>query len=132
MADTGAKLDLPHFERKLRSRSDVLRAEIRDVLLRSDAERYSNIAGEVHDVDDEALADLLVDVDLAEITRHVQELRDIDAALRRIAMRSYGTCVSCEEPIGLERLEAYPTAKRCFACQTSRDHRPRAPPTPTL
>ena len=132
MAETAPKLDVPYFERKLRGMSELLRAEIRDVLLRSDAERYSKLVGEVHDMGDEALADLLVDVGLAEITRYVQELRDIDAALRRISLRTYGTCVSCGEPIARDRLEAYPTAKRCFACQSSRDHRPMAAPTPSL
>jgi len=128
----GEKLDLPHFEHKLRGRSDALRAEIREALVRSDAERYSTLVGEVHDEEEAALADLLVDVSLAEITRHIQELRDIDASLRRITMGTYGTCVSCGESIGHDRLEAYPTAKRCVACQASRDHQPMAPPTPTL
>jgi DnaK suppressor protein len=39
------------------------------VLLRSDRERYADIAGQVHDAEEEAIADLLVDVSLAEITR---------------------------------------------------------------
>jgi RNA polymerase-binding transcription factor DksA len=42
--------DLRYFERALRTRSGVLRAEIRDVLVRSDSERYADIAGQVHDV----------------------------------------------------------------------------------
>jgi RNA polymerase-binding transcription factor DksA len=65
--------DLSHFERALRARSSVLRGEIRDRLLRSDSERYADIAGQAHDVEEEA--------------------RDIDAALRRVATGAYGVCV---------------------------------------
>jgi len=65
---------------------------------------------------EEALADLLVDIELASVDRHVQEIRDIDAALMRIAEGSYGKCCDCQDPIIIERLEAYPTARRCIAC----------------
>jgi RNA polymerase-binding transcription factor DksA len=102
---------------RLRARWRELRAEIRDTLLRADAEQYARLAGEVRDAEDEAVADLLVDVNLAEITRDVDELRDIEAALLRIAAGSYGICINCAEPIARERLDAYPTAKRCWNCQ---------------
>jgi RNA polymerase-binding transcription factor DksA len=120
------------FKRKLRARSDVLRAEIREVLLRSDSEKYADIAGQVHDAEEEALADLLVDVSLAEITRDVGEMRDIDAALRRIATGGYGTCVRCREPISRARLEVYPTAKRCLSCQQIHDRERGVARPPTL
>lgn len=105
------------FRRLLKDRYRALREEIRDELLRSDEERYLELAGRVHDVEEEAVADLLVDLNLASIDRHVQEIRDIDAALIRIAEGTYGICIDCERPIGIERLTAYPTAKRCRACQ---------------
>jgi RNA polymerase-binding transcription factor DksA len=126
------QIDLPHFERKLRARAAVLREEIRTALLRSDSEPYVQLAGLVHDAADEAIADLLVDVALADITRDVEECRDIEGALTRIATRAFGTCIACREPVALERLEAYPTAKRCLACQQLHDRRFAVPPAPTL
>jgi RNA polymerase-binding transcription factor DksA len=111
----------PDFERKLRDRSRALRTEIRDTLLRTDAEQYARLAGEVHDTQEEALADLFVDVNLAEITRDVEELRDIEAALGRMHAGAYGICVDCREPIDRERLQAYPTARRCLLCQRRHD-----------
>jgi RNA polymerase-binding protein DksA len=68
---------------------------------------------------DNALADAMASVDLAEAQRDVQELRDVDAACARLADGSYGTCVDCGEPVAAARLVAYPTAKRCTACQTT-------------
>ncbi len=124
--------DLPHFKRTLRARQSALRVTIHEALLRSDQEQYLQIAGQVHDAEDEALADLLVDVNLAEITREIQELRDIDAALRRIVMGTYGVCVRCRQSIDRERLDAYPTAKRCVTCQYHEEHGPTASPPPSL
>lgn len=48
------------------------------------------------------------------------QLADIAAARSRMDSGCYGQCMACGEPIPYERLEAYPTAKRCAACQ--RDH----------
>ncbi|MBX5461147.1 MAG: TraR/DksA C4-type zinc finger protein [Steroidobacteraceae bacterium] len=105
------------FRERLRARSRTLRAEIHDTLMRTDAEQFARIAGEVRDAEEASVANLLVDVNMAEITRDVEELRDIEGALKRIASGAYGICVKCGEPISRARLEAYPTAKRCFPCQ---------------
>jgi N-ethylmaleimide reductase len=124
--------DFPYFKRILRARQSALRVTIHEALLRSDQEQYLQIAGQVHDAEDESLADLLVDVNLAEITREIQELRDIDAAFRRIVMGTYGVCVRCGQAIERERLDAYPTAKRCIACQRHEEHLRTASPPSSL
>jgi len=72
------------------------------------------------------------DVNLAEIARDVQEIRAIERALKRIALGTYGVCVSCGQPIERERLEAYPTANRCAACQRAYEHDHASTPTPRL
>ena len=124
--------DLPHFESLLRARLRVLGSEIREALLRLDTETYGDLAGRVHDAEEESLADLLTDVRLAEISREVQGVRDIDAAMRRIADRTYGSCIDCGDPIDSARLEAYPTAKRCLGCQRDHERKSAAPPPPKL
>lgn len=40
---------------------------------------------------------------------------EIDRALARVRIGTYGTCESCGEPIADERLEAMPAARRCAA-----------------
>ncbi len=109
------------FKTKLSDRFMALRREISAELLSSDEEQYVDLAGRVHDTGEVALADLLVDIKLAAIDRHVQEIRDIDAALMRIAEGNYGKCCDCPEPIAIERLTAYPTARRCIVCQEAHD-----------
>jgi len=44
------------------------------------------------------------------------EIRQIRAALERIAKGEYGICVRCGEAIDPKRLKALPTAVTCIAC----------------
>ena len=125
-------LDRSQFERLLRERRERLLGEILETLLRTDKETYAELAGEVHDAEDDALADLLSDLNLAEISRSVLEIRDIDAAMRRLADRTYGLCVDCGERIGPARLAAHPTAKRCLSCQRAYEAHPPASAPPKL
>ena len=48
--------------------------------------------------------------------RRAAQLREIDAALRRIDEGSYGYCGRCEEAIDPRRLDADPTARLCIDC----------------
>lgn len=106
-----------HFKQQLEARKRELLDETREVLLQQEEQHFTDLAGRVHDVEEESVADLLVDLNLAEIDRHIDELYDIEDALRRIEQQTYGECIDCSEPIGAKRLEAYPTAKRCHDCQ---------------
>lgn len=105
------------FKAVLRARFAELRVEIREELLAHEQQHFIDLAGRVHDSADEAVADLLTDIDHAAIGRHVAEIRDIDASLMRMARGLYGVCTDCEADIVLERLRAYPTARRCHDCQ---------------
>lgn len=44
-------------------------------------------------------------------------LRELEAALRRLAEGGYGVCQRCLEPISAKRLEALPWARFCVYCQ---------------
>jgi DnaK suppressor protein len=76
---------------------------------------FIDIDGDV--ADDEAVADTIVDTDNAIIGMHLQNARDLNAALDRIQAGVYGDCIDCGDDIGFERLSAYPTAERCIKCQ---------------
>ncbi len=112
-----SEAQIREFKQKLQERFEQLRQETRQILLRSDDEHYIDLAGKVHDLEEESVANLLVDLDLAEIDWHVQEIRDIEAALMRIQSGTYGVCADCVGPIDVARLQVYPTAKRCHRCQ---------------
>lgn len=50
---------------------------------------------------------------------------DVLAALHRIDLGTYGTCVDCGGMVPEGRLEAKPEAARCVACQGKLDRRRR-------
>lgn len=101
----------------LLERLQALRVEIRDELLRADQQTYGELAGQVHDRQEESIADLLVDVQLADLDRHIQEVRQIEAALESMQAGCYGTCIDCGDAIDLQRLAVQPAAQRCQRCQ---------------
>jgi DnaK suppressor protein len=111
------KEQVAELKGRLDDRRQRLQQEIREELLRSDEAHYIDLAERVHDEAEESVADLLVDFSIAIIDRQIRELKEIEQALKRIAMGSYGTCIDCGEPIGFKRLEAHPEAKRCVSCQ---------------
>lgn len=47
----------------------------------------------------------------------VMLLREIQEALGRIESGDYGTCMECDEPISVKRLQAVPWALYCVHCQ---------------
>ncbi|KPK35074.1 MAG: conjugal transfer protein TraR [Betaproteobacteria bacterium SG8_40] len=73
------------------------------------------------DSGDISVADALVDLNVELIDRHVQGLRDVEAARQRLAEGNFGICADCETNIGFERMLAYPTARRCLPCQETRE-----------
>jgi DnaK suppressor protein len=48
----------------------------------------------------------------------LEELEATELALMRITQGTYGLCLACETEIPITRLLAFPSAKRCIACQT--------------
>ena len=57
------------------------------------------------------------------LEREAKCLAQIDAALDRINIGEFGTCLECEEPISPKRLAAVPWAAYCLHCQESHDTR---------
>ena len=75
------------------------------------------------DPGDEALTDLLVDLNIAEIDRDVLEMRAIHHAIARIERGTYGICVRCGREIDPKRLGVLPEAPLCVECQTRNERR---------
>jgi RNA polymerase-binding protein DksA len=59
--------------------------------------------------------------DLALRDRATQQLELVDAALERLDVGSFGTCLRCGKPIADARLEALPWAAHCIDCQSEID-----------
>ncbi|HEX9178980.1 MAG TPA: TraR/DksA C4-type zinc finger protein [Burkholderiales bacterium] len=110
-------IQIQALKEALKARHRALLERVQDELETSNEHSYVVLAGGVPDTADESAANLMADTDAAMIHRHVEELRDIEAALGRMSEGGYGECSECGSDIGFERLKAYPTAKRCVRCQ---------------
>ena len=108
-----------HLRKRLRDEHAALRSEVAGELARSEQGRHLDLAGRVHDRGDEAVADLLEDLEIVALDRHVHRVRLIETALAAIDQGRYGLCRACGMQIGSARLEAEPAAERCIACQTA-------------
>lgn len=106
------------LEAALNSRQALLREEVREEKADSDSERDRRRGREVVDRGDEANSDQWRETNAAMIDHNEVEIQGIQAALLRMTSGTYGLCVNCSEPIGFERLQAWPLANRCLECQS--------------
>ena len=110
-------------------RRHELRADVRAQFADHDDPRVMALRNRLEDTDDWAVADEMAALDIAQVSRDVRELADVEAALARIADGSYGQCVDCGKPIAAARLAVSPAARRCIACQQRVEKAGGAPPT---
>lgn len=114
---------------------DALKAQLNTQyqdLLREIREELAN-AGNQHPIDllnhepgdsgDESMANELADINVATLDHHIRDVRDIEEAFTRLKEGTYGACADCGEDIAFDRLQAYPTAKRCIGCQERHEQR---------
>jgi RNA polymerase-binding transcription factor len=52
---------------------------------------------------------------------YTKEIDEIDKALDRVKQSKYGICLACHNPIETQRLEFFPEAAFCAACQETRE-----------
>lgn len=113
--------ELKYLEQQLRIHHEALQAHLYGAQREMNSERYLDIAGAVHSQSDESFAELSTALNNASLGREADALHEIEEALHRIAVHSYGYCVDCGKSIALERLRSYPTAKRCRQCQLHKE-----------
>lgn len=114
---------------RMERRREELLGEVRDVRERTEPVPFGPLA-DVPDWGDTAASEQRNVVDDAEIQRDMTEVRDIEAALARMEDGRYGVCCDCGQEVASERLAAYPTAKRCLACQQQYERTHRRETTP--
>jgi RNA polymerase-binding transcription factor DksA len=108
---------MDQLHRALERRREDLIEELRRDVARARDEQFGQLAGTAPDIGDVSVAALLADLDQAELSRDVVELRAIEAARKRFADGAYGICADCGADIGFDRLQAEPAAPRCVECQ---------------
>lgn len=117
MSEKLTGFQIEQFKNLLHNRFYMVRSDLYKEILSIDKENGSKIAEAVYQAAASALAQLLLGLKSIDLNRYANEIKDIEAALMRIADNEYGMCRDCGRAIHFKRLLAYPTAKRCLACQ---------------
>lgn len=116
----------------LRGRAGALRAFIGAGRRSSEAHHRRHV-GAVHSLSQESFAELTATLSRMNLAMASEELREVDAALNRMALGCYGVCSDCGGRIGYARLRVTPEARRCGPCQSRAAVRSRAGvPAPRL
>lgn len=104
------------LEARRREISRELNAKIKDVREASPDTERPVLA-------DEGLvpSDVDGDIELHLVQMRAESLKQVEAALSRIALGTHGQCHECGEPISPARLRAVPFAIRCTACESRRE-----------
>jgi len=126
-AERHKPLDLGALERSLEEHHRDLLAQILqltadEIALAESRDEEGGAMGDLGDIASD-LVEQEIDQALEEGAR--LQLREVDAALKRIVAREYGNCEDCGEPIDAARLTARPWARRCLPCQQAAERRGR-------
>ena len=102
---------------RLRSRFEALREEVRQDLLKSDDDRAAGLADRVRDLEDESLATLIMDLDLADTDAEMLNLKAIREAADRRALRAAlaradGNVTIAARLLGISRPTFYDLARQ--------------------
>lgn len=125
-----SKQQLQKLQERLEQQQKLLIAAAQ--MHRNQKTNYREIAGEVHDRGDESLADILSDIDINAEQRITEAIADATDALERMQTHHYGICIDCGQQIGFERLNVFPTAKRCLHCRESYEKTSRHAAGPSM
>lgn len=121
------------LEQQMIRRREQLRDDILGHLGASGDDALVELHGQVRDSGEESMADMLADISIASIEQESREIAAIEAALVRIRNGRYGECVDCGQEVGEQRLQANPSAARCYDCQDrAEDNRSEVDGTPSL
>jgi len=120
---------LAELKAALQRRESELVNELTNEQTRAANEPFERVASEVPDAGDASVADVAVDSASAERERDTAELAEVRSALGRMESGGYGLCQECGEPIPIDRLRAFPTARFDLAHQRRRERDTARAPT---
>ena len=111
---------LEHFRKMLEAWKAELSQDI-DITLHSMQEEQTVFA----DPNDRATQESDMALELRNRDRERRLIKKISETIANIQSGDYGYCTSCGIEIGLERLQARPTASMCIECKTLEEIRER-------
>jgi DnaK suppressor protein len=105
--------ELNEYQNKLLDRRVQIEKNLRGTTLELEGMREL----ELNDEGDYAAASAETIVDSAILVQQRKELNEIELALDKIKVGTFGICEMCEEPIGKDRLDVKNFARFCITCR---------------
>ncbi len=101
--------DTAYFKEKLENRKSELENMMAEIEDRLDDPKPKDDSDRAQEREDDEVMEIQGNIEM-------QELKAIESALARIENGIFGTCLSCENEISTERLEAVPHTTVCRNC----------------
>jgi len=117
------KAELERYRQKLLGRRTELLGDIDKMSDESLSNRNRDLSSMPIHMADIGSDNYEQDVTLNLLEGEHEELREIDAALDRIQLGTYGICEDCAKKIPKARLDAIPYARLCVKCKRERELR---------
>lgn len=111
--------DLGSIKKKLLDR----KMQLEEALTRLSREKVTD--DQVQDPGDQAMTSTLEELNISFHNNERNEYNVILKALEMIDQGTYGICSDCEQPVAERRLQMYPNATRCLACQEALEEKGR-------
>ncbi len=111
-------------KKELKRFQEMLLEKRRAVLDRARQTLSENMTLDTNDLPDEmdlASSEYIQSFEFRLRGREKSLLTKLDNALRKIDEGTFGTCETCEEPIGKKRLEARPETTLCIRCKEDQE-----------
>jgi len=105
------------IQKLLQERETELRAKIHQEMQERLGRDVADLEASAGDDSEQSIADLQEVMDTHELTRHADELQEIETAKEGLVNGRLGVCILCQRPIGYQRMLVHPVAQRCLACQ---------------
>ncbi|MBL4901357.1 MAG: RNA polymerase-binding protein DksA [Desulfocapsa sp.] len=112
---------LDSFREQLTAKRDEILKEAERTL-----SELTDQSGNIPDPNDRASAESGRNFELRIRQREQKLLSKIEEALQRIEDGNFGECDSCDELIGLKRLEARPVTTLCIECKTAQESKEKS------
>ena len=114
-AEKKEKVDVGDGIEEIKERLLNRKAELEQELVALHKEKFSD--DQVQDAADQALTSTMETLQSSFQNTKIGEFHNVVRALKRIKDGTYGICVDCERMISTKRLQSFPNAMRCIACQ---------------
>ena len=127
-SSTAAPAGKPLTKKELQKFKELLEGKRRDVVDRARQPLTENKTLDPSDLPDEmdlASAEYTQSFEFRLRGRDKSLLSKLDLAIKKIDDGTFGTCESCDEPIGKKRLEARPETSLCIRCKEDQEREER-------